>query len=78
VRSSTYEPLNERTHEGHWHQLTVRTNKVGESMINVHFHPQNLPVETVTEEKERLRKYCQTLTGPVTLTFVYWVVDDRQ
>ena len=59
-------------------QLTVRTNTAGQTMVIIHFHPQNVPTDAINAEKERLMKYLQELTGSVVPTFVYWVVDDKQ
>ncbi|OQV25301.1 tRNA (uracil-5-)-methyltransferase-like protein A [Hypsibius exemplaris] len=77
IRSSGFEPLNERSREGHWHQLTARTNAAGDSMVNVHFHPQKLSPEEINGEKERLQKYYEGLDDAHRPTFLYWVVDDR-
>ncbi|GAV05870.1 hypothetical protein RvY_15934 [Ramazzottius varieornatus] len=77
IRSSTLEPFDDPTRKGHYHMLTVRTNKAGHSMINIHLHPQGLSPEKFVEEKQRLRSHCEALPVESRPTFVYWVLDDK-
>ena len=42
VNQSAYKPFNVRTHQGHWNQLTVRTNQSNEMLAIVVFYKQNL------------------------------------
>ncbi|XP_055346675.1 tRNA (uracil-5-)-methyltransferase homolog A-like [Paramacrobiotus metropolitanus] len=78
INTSAYPPFDERTRTNYWHQLTVRTNSAGLSLVCIHFHPQKLDQESVAAEKDRLSYYCSTLDKSSAPTFVYWVSDDKQ
>lgn len=54
---SKYAAFNVRTHDGHWRQLTLRTNELHEILAIVIFDKQDLSVEDIDQEKKHLGNY---------------------
>ncbi|RUP50139.1 hypothetical protein BC936DRAFT_140227 [Jimgerdemannia flammicorona] len=61
VRSSDLEPYDRTTKQGYWRSLLVRTQRCGEIMIIVQFHPQDLTEERITEEKARIKAFWEAM-----------------
>ena len=51
---SQYPPFDPYSHEGVWRALVVRTSTLGDTMIVVHLHPQDLPEDTLKLIKQDL------------------------
>jgi len=56
---SAYKPCNLRLKEGHWRQLTLRSNEAKELLAIVIFDKKDLSEEEVQAEKERLRAFLK-------------------
>ncbi|XP_078403074.1 tRNA (uracil-5-)-methyltransferase homolog B isoform X2 [Cetorhinus maximus] len=61
-------------HEGgHWREITVRTNRRGDMMAIVYFHPRDLEKEEISKHQKSLVEYFTTGPGAVCeLTSLYF------
>lgn len=58
---------------GHWREITVRTNRTGDTMAIVTFHPQDLSQEELCAQKESLKEFFTRGPGAVcNLTSLYF------
>ncbi|XP_069069429.1 tRNA (uracil-5-)-methyltransferase homolog B [Pleurodeles waltl] len=58
---------------GHWREITVRTNRTGDTMAIVTFHPQDLSQEELCLQKESLKEFFTRGPGAVcNLTSLYF------
>ncbi|XP_028324928.1 tRNA (uracil-5-)-methyltransferase homolog B [Gouania willdenowi] len=65
IRQSALEPCLLFHAGGHWRELTVRTNAVGQTMAIVYFHPQTLSPEEVITHKSELVDYFTQGPGAI-------------
>jgi tRNA (uracil-5-)-methyltransferase len=64
IETSDYNPFNVRTHEGHWRQLTVRTNELNEMLAIIVFDKQKLTDEQIEMEKNKLAAFLKQRNDP--------------
>ncbi|CAG8630848.1 7865_t:CDS:10, partial [Paraglomus brasilianum] len=57
VRESSYDVYDRATKEGYWRLVTVRTQKSGEVMVILQFHPQSLSTEEIDRLKSDIREH---------------------
>ncbi|CAG8526416.1 8778_t:CDS:10 [Paraglomus occultum] len=57
VRKSSYDVYDRATKEGHWRLVAVRTQRSGEVMVILQFHPQSLSTEEIDRLKLDIREY---------------------
>ncbi|XP_048677899.1 tRNA (uracil-5-)-methyltransferase homolog A isoform X1 [Caretta caretta] len=79
IRSTPYSVYSLETYEGHWKQLTVRTNKNGHIMAIVYFNPQKLSKEELVDLRISLAKYFTEETGKDSgVTSLYFVEEGQR
>ncbi|XP_043385533.1 tRNA (uracil-5-)-methyltransferase homolog A isoform X8 [Chelonia mydas] len=79
IRSTPYSVYSLETYEGHWKQLTVRTNKNGHIMAIVYFNPQKLSKEELVDLRTSLAKYFTEETGKDSgVTSLYFVEEGQR
>ncbi|XP_038631360.1 tRNA (uracil(54)-C(5))-methyltransferase homolog-B isoform X4 [Scyliorhinus canicula] len=73
IRHSPLDPCILFHEGGHWREITVRTNRKGDTMAIVYFHPQDLGKEEIRKHQKSLVEYFTTGPGAACeLTSLYF------
>ena len=69
VRASDLPPFDVATGQGHWMGVVIRHTRMGQTMVNVSVHPQDLTKLQMKDIKEKLKAFFNDTAGVTSLYF---------
>ncbi|CAG2184771.1 TRMT2A [Mytilus edulis] len=73
IRSRPLTSYDPEHHQGYWRLLTVRSCLLGDLMLTVDFHPQQLTKAAIDEEKNKLQEFFTSGDGKgCKVSSIYW------
>ncbi|XP_076107745.1 tRNA (uracil-5-)-methyltransferase homolog A-like isoform X1 [Mytilus galloprovincialis] len=73
IRSRPLTSYDPEHHQGYWRLLTVRSCLLGDLMLTVDFHPQQLTKTAIDEEKNKLQEFFTSGDGKgCKVSSIYW------